>query len=284
MPKSKKLWIGLRPPILKSKSSSLVNLCQPVSCPVEVLTWRGNHDITLDQAFYAEYGPYFHNQCPQDPQACTELCRKYPSIKFLCHESINIRLTKPDGPKTSFKVFGSPYSPANGRWAFGYTWEEAEQLWSQIPLDADIVVAHTPPKYHCDETSNRGAAGCEVLRRHLWRVRPSLFVCGHVHEGRGVERVLWDLSSAHVQYKEVDTHYWIDPSRGTKKQCRIDLTARATLPLEHRNGSVTIGARHALVPAEDQPSKSTFSRFLCWASKSNLILIFLLGVGSNDSL
>lgn len=238
---------------------------------MEVLTSRGNHDITLDQAFYGQYGQYFHNQYPQDPQSCAELCQKYPSIRFLSHEVINVRLTKPDGPQTSFKVFGSPYSPAHGRWAFGYAWEEAEQLWSQIPLDADIVIVHTPPKYHCDETSNRGAAGCEVLRRHLWRVRPRLFVCGHVHEGRGAERVLWDLSSAHVQYKEIDTRCWLDPSRGTKKQCRIDLTARATWPLDHSNATATIGACHALEQAGDQPYEGTFGRFKCWPSKSDLI-------------
>lgn len=241
------------------------------------MTSRGNHDITLDQAFYAEYGQYFHNQCPQDPQSCAELCQKYPSIKFLSHESIEIRLTKPDGPKTSFKVFGSPYSPARGRWAFGYSGEEAEQLWSKIPLDADIVVTHTPPKYHCDETSNRGAAGCEVLRRHLWRVRPSLFICGHVHEGRGVERVLWDLSSSHVKYKEVDTRYWIDPGLGKKKQCRIDLTAGATLPLDNSNETATMSPSHPLVQAEDQPKERTSNGFKCWISKSNFIFTFLLG-------
>ena len=190
-------------------------------------------------------------------------------------------MTKPDGPKTTFKVFGSPYSPAHGRWAFGYTWDEAEPLWNKIPLDADIVVAHTPPKYHCDETSNRGAAGCEVLRRHLWRVRPRLFVCGHVHEGRGVEEVLWDLSSTHVQYREVDTRYWVDPSRGTKKQCRVDLTARAALPADPSNGNAPIGGSHALAQAADQPYKRTFSRLLCWTSHSEFGFFFLQGISSD---
>lgn len=33
--------------------------------------------------------------------------------------------------------------------------------------------------------------GCEGLWRALWQTRPRLMVCGHVHEGRGVERVRW---------------------------------------------------------------------------------------------
>ena len=193
----------------------------------------GNHDITLDEGFYAEYGPYFHNQCPQDSRACIDLFKDYPSITYLNHESAIIRLTKEGGPRTTFKVFGSPFSPANGLWAFGYLPEEAAKLWDHVPLDADIVVTHTPPKYHCDESQGRGAAGCESLRRALSQVRPRLAVCGHVHEGRGAERVRWDLQSPHIQFKELDTRYWIDPGLDNKKQCLIDLTAKGAFPLEN---------------------------------------------------
>ncbi len=131
-----------------------------------------------------------------------------------------------------FTVFGSPFSPANGLWAFGYTPEEAPNLWEQIPLDTDIVITHTPPKFHCDESKGRGAAGCETLRQYFWHVRPRLAVCGHVHEGRGAERVLWDLESPHVKYKELETRHWTDPGYGNKKQSLINLSARTGLPFE----------------------------------------------------
>ncbi len=232
-----------------------------------MLTWRGNHDITLDQRFYADYGLYFHNQSRQDAQACIDLFQNYPSIKFLNHESIEIRLTKADGPRTRFKVFGSPYSPTHGLWAFGYSWEDAEKLWSVIPVDTDIVVTHTPPKYHCDETSDRGAAGCESLRRNLSRVRPRLSICGHVHEGRGVERVLWDIASPHVEHKELDTLYWIDPGLGNKKQCRIDLTARAELPLDYGNDTALISPSIPLIEAENADSKRALRVFRFWTWK-----------------
>ena len=159
------------------------------------MTHAGNHDITLDADFYRQHGLYFHNQHPQDPQECLQLLTRSSTIKYLNHQSADIRLTKEGGPQTTFKIFGSPYSPARGLWAFGFPLEEASQLWDQIPLDTDIIVTHTPPKFHCDESGGRGSAGCEVLRQTLWRVRPRLAVCGHIHEGRGVERITWDLAA-----------------------------------------------------------------------------------------
>lgn len=174
--------------------------------------------------FYAKHGSRFHNQCLQDSQACIDLFKNHPSITFLNHESAEIRLVKEGSARTKFKVFGSPYSPSCGLWAFGYSAEEAPTLWDQIPLGTDITITHTPPKYHCDNTKARGSTGCESLRQALWHVRPRLAVCGHVHEGRGADRVLWDLASPHVDRKELDTEHWIDAAYGTKKQSLIDLT------------------------------------------------------------
>lgn len=112
-------------------------------------------------------------------------------------------------------------------WAFGYGPDEAAHIWGKIPLDLDIIVTHTPPKYHCDEAKERRAAGCDVLREALWRIRPRLAICGHVHEGRGVERVHWDLGVANVKYKEIGVERWTDPGMGNKKMSLVDLTARS---------------------------------------------------------
>lgn len=156
-------------------------------------------------------------------------------ITYLNHESAEIILKRESGPRTTFKIFGSPCSPARGLWAFGYRQEVASALWDQIPLDVDIVLTHTPPKYHCDESRDRGAAGCEALRQALWRIRPQLVICGHVHEARGAERILWDLNSPNVKYKEEVTVYWTDPDPHGKKQCLLDLTAKGPAPLRNIN-------------------------------------------------
>ncbi|KAI1610609.1 Metallo-dependent phosphatase-like protein [Exophiala viscosa] len=198
----------------------------------------GNHDVTCDIPFYQEHGKYFHNQDLEDPQQCIALLQSDPSVVYLKHKSKHIRFTREDGAVTSLKVFGSPYSPARGLWAFGYAPEEALGLWDKIPLDSDIVVTHTPAKFHRDECSERGTAGCEVLRETLWRVRPRLFVCGHVHEAYGVEVVEWDLSSLNVGFKEAEVRYWDDPQASTKKQYTVDISSRARSVALRNDGSV----------------------------------------------
>ncbi len=95
------------------------------------------------------------------------------------------------------------------------------------------MITHTPPKYHCDESRHNEASGCKTLRETLWRVRPSLAICGHVHEGRGAERILWDLDCPNVKFKESATGYWTDPGLGpgNRKQSHLDLSARSAAPL-----------------------------------------------------
>ncbi|KAK5227207.1 hypothetical protein LTR99_005338 [Exophiala xenobiotica] len=198
----------------------------------------GNHDVTADVGFYREYGAYFHNKKMEDPQKCLALLQADPSIIYLNHESKQIRITHNDGAVTSLKVFGSPYSPARGLWAFGYPPEKAAQLWAQIALDSDIVVTHTPAKFHRDECGTRGTAGCETLRQTLWRVRPRLFVCGHIHEAYGVEVVSWDLSSPNIKFKEGSVRYWQDPHPESKKQYTVDLSSRAKAMALRNDGSV----------------------------------------------
>ncbi len=118
-------------------------------------------------------------------------------------------------------------------WAYGDGEDEASWLWDRIPLDTDIVVTHTPPKLHCDETRERLATGCESLRAALWRIRPRLAVCGHVHEARGAERIRWDLGTSNVKYKEQGISQWDDPGRGNKKMSLVDLTARGGNPIDN---------------------------------------------------
>jgi hypothetical protein len=202
----------------------------------------GNHDITLDTEFYTQHGLSFHNQEPQDPSECQNLLKNSPTLTYLNHESRKFYLRKPSGPHTSFTVFGSPFSPVmpTGKWAFQYEADQAERIWGAIPLDADVVVTHTPPYNHCD-TSTRGSAGCEALRRALWRIRPKLAICGHVHEGRGVERVRWKLDLPLCPHLEESTTWWEDPGAGNQKLSLVNLTSRGGRPLDnHDTGSLSI--------------------------------------------
>ncbi|KAF9882753.1 hypothetical protein FE257_005321 [Aspergillus nanangensis] len=204
----------------------------------------GNHDVTLDQSFYASYGRTFHSGALEDPQECIKVVvEASSSIVFLQHQSALVRLTRPHGPNTMFKVFGSPYSQSHGTWAFGYEDADAAALWGAIPLDADVVVTHTPPYTLCDSRPG-GSVGCNALRQVLSRVRPLLEVCGHIHESRGCERVRWPphssptlMSGIGIKSNEDKNNEQIErvalPSRGSKKQSLVDLTGKRAQRLDN---------------------------------------------------
>ena len=125
-------------------------------------------------------------------------------------------------------------------WAFGYKPDEAAQIWSKIPLDTDIVITHTPPKYHCDERKDRRSVGCEKLREALWRVRPRLHICGHVHEGRGIDRIRWDLGASNIKYREDSVEHWEDPGWGNNKLSLLNLTPKGGKPLQNDGAAGTL--------------------------------------------
>ncbi|KAL6810041.1 Metallo-dependent phosphatase-like protein [Trichoderma sp. SZMC 28015] len=205
----------------------------------------GNHDVTLDEDFYFHHGDSFHNKIKQNPADCINLLTSSPSLTYLCHDSATIRLKSPTGPHTEFTIFGSPYSPRNGLWAFYYETPkdhdgraDLTSLWELIPLETDIVVTHTPPRTHCDQPEGQRSAGCEALRQALWRVRPKLAVCGHIHDGRGAERVLWDLKNKATPYAERAAMAWEDPGKGNNKISLVDLTGKAgKMPALANDGS-----------------------------------------------
>ena len=108
----------------------------------------GNHDgVTLDPAFFKEFGDHFHNN---NPQSHEENLRLFVSneagsqgVMYLSHEAKRVVLK--DG--RTFKVFGSPWSKKDGMWGFGYDEPNylGESLWTDIPADTDVC---TSSPYH----------------------------------------------------------------------------------------------------------------------------------------
>ncbi|CAO2653093.1 Nn.00g025040.m01.CDS01 [Neocucurbitaria sp. VM-36] len=201
----------------------------------------GNHDITLDAPFYHAHGQSWKWPQPQDPATCRELLTSSPSITYLENEATTIRLTSPKGPKTCFTVFGSPCTPKQKNWAFQYQEQDAEEVWRQMPEGVGVVVTHTPPKGLCDGAPEDAQSGCPSLLRRLWEVQPLLSVCGHIHAGRGVERVTWraipddDERSSLVDSVE----HWADTGKGNKKLSLVDLTSKSRRPLGCSGGGLT---------------------------------------------
>jgi predicted phosphodiesterase len=145
----------------------------------------GNHDLLLDAAL--DHGP------PRGPDLAPRRRRRqrqeldWGDIIHLQDSAVT--LTCSNGRQ--LRVYGSPRSPKHGNWAFQYP--RSQNVWKDVvPDDTDILITHGPPKTHLDLN-----LGCYHLLRELWRVRPSLHVFGHVHEGHGQEWLYYDgLQSA----------------------------------------------------------------------------------------
>lgn len=163
-------------------------------------------------------------------------------ITYLENSSAKIQLKSPGGPSTTFTVFGSPCTPKQANWGFQYKSEDAEAVWAKIPNGVQIVVTHTPPKGHGDSTKNGNdrREGCPALLKRLDEVRPILSICGHIHGGRGVERLRWRNGPANDRASSTDDgslvaslEHWNDPGAGNMKLSLVDMTTKLGRSVGH---------------------------------------------------
>jgi Icc-related predicted phosphoesterase len=96
------------------------------------------------------------------------------------------------------KIWGSPWQPRFGDWAFNLDETELAQKWALIPDDTDILLLHGPPFEHGDLTVDGHHAGSTSLRARLEAIRPKLAVYGHIHEARGIHCPRADLPASEV--------------------------------------------------------------------------------------
>ena len=108
--------------------------------------------------------------------------------------------------KTTFRnqnIWGTPWVPKCGVWGFMYnSQEQANEKFSLIPDDTDILLSHSPPRGTLDIVSKKKyvlnedtlntelkrvpeEVGCPILAKHLERVRPKAHFFGHIHESHG---------------------------------------------------------------------------------------------------
>ena len=87
------------------------------------------------------------------------------------------------------KVWGSPFTPTFGSWAFMKDrGDEIAKVWNKIPYDTDILITHGPPAGILDETPPKWGskhAGCWDLMAKVKLIKPKLHVFGHIHHGYG---------------------------------------------------------------------------------------------------
>jgi len=82
-------------------------------------------------------------------------------------------------------LWGSPYTPYYGGWAFNVRRERMHEHWRLIPNDVDILITHGPPYGILDKVRDGKHVGDQALLHHIKRIKPLLHVFGHIHEGHG---------------------------------------------------------------------------------------------------
>jgi len=112
----------------------------------------------------------------------------FKRIHYLQHSGVT--LTFADKTGRQLTIHGAPQIPACGGDEMAFQYERDQDAWSDtLPQNLDILVTHTPPRWHLDLPIG---IGCDFLLQEVWRVRPRLHVFGHVHGGRGAETVYWN--------------------------------------------------------------------------------------------
>ena len=87
-------------------------------------------------------------------------------------------------------IYGSPWSPVFGMWAFMKQRNaELDEVWQKVPTDGsvDLLVTHSP-RYGRFDVSVRGNynVGCEMLANRINDIHPKVHVFGHIHECGGM--------------------------------------------------------------------------------------------------
>jgi Icc-related predicted phosphoesterase len=148
------------------------------------LAIAGNHDTYLDPS---------SRKTLEDKDRRGEL--DWKSVRYLQHSGTTLEFDTPANEqgtkKRTIKVYGAPQIPKCGGVDNAFQYERSQDAWTDtVPAGIDILITHTPPKYHLD--LQHPSMGCEHLLREVKRVKPKLHVFGHVHSGAGRETVWWD--------------------------------------------------------------------------------------------
>lgn len=82
-------------------------------------------------------------------------------------------------------IFGSPYTPQYGGWAYMKPDHELADIYNSILPDTDILITHGPPLGILDNNSSGYYCGSNSLKNRVEELNLKLHVFGHIHESRG---------------------------------------------------------------------------------------------------
>ncbi|KAK3903116.1 Metallo-dependent phosphatase-like protein, partial [Staphylotrichum tortipilum] len=159
----------------------------------------GNHDLILDASFAAVHLDRELDCRPGRRRAGLA----WGGVRYLEHEAVEVRVGR--GGRV-VRVFGSPWTPMFGSWGFKYGEGDGEEVWmGRVPDGTEVSLVHGPPKGYLDD----GIKGCEALLEEVWRVRPRVVVCGHIHPGRGWQWLRFDQAQEWYERVVLGRQPWV---------------------------------------------------------------------------
>jgi len=114
-------------------------------------------------------------------EALRDACSGWDAATVLHGEAIEI-----DGVTFFGLGAGVPVTPWD--WSFDLTEEEAAEMLAGCPEGA-VLVVHSPPKGHVDESGGTHL-GSEAVLRSIEARQPILALCGHIHESWGEQATI----------------------------------------------------------------------------------------------
>ena len=139
---------------------------------IDFLDWFGMQDFAY-KIFVAGNHDFFFER--EKSGIIKELLPK--GVHYLKEEGIIIN---------GLKIWGSPYTPWFYSWAFNMRRGPAlAKHWHSIPEDTDVLLTHGPVYGILDTVLNEEHAGDKDLLNKVLQVKPSVHVCGHIHESYG---------------------------------------------------------------------------------------------------
>jgi len=169
----------------------------------------GNHDLCLD---------------PSKPEYVGDV--DWRSVIYLQDSSTTLRF--PGG--RPLNIYGSPWTPKHGNWAFQYPRDREDRWKDSIPEDTDILPTHGPPKHHLD----LGHLGCSFLLQELKTKSPLMHAFGHIHAGYGRRTVVWDSFESAYERALGEDGTWLDLAKTVicivpRLRIKRDVHARSTV-------------------------------------------------------
>ena len=115
-----------------------------------------------------------------------------------------------------YRFYGSPWCPDLNMWAFYGNHDELIRNFAKIPVGADVLLTHCPPRIGMFGMTTQGwnamrDFGCQELADEVRHKQPKLHIFGHVHTGQHNRETIDGTTFANVSIKDENYEHTYEP-------------------------------------------------------------------------